>query len=67
MRGQMGNIRPTYIKRIAIELMEKFPDSFTTDFNENKKMVGQLTDISSNTMRNRVAGYITRKVSRKET
>lgn len=62
----MGNIKPTYIKRIAIELLDRFPESFTLDFAENKNKVDELCDISSKTMRNRVAGYITRKVRKKE-
>jgi small subunit ribosomal protein S17e len=56
----MGNIRPTYIKRIAIELVKKYPEQFTEDYQHNKKMVGKLTDVQTETMRNRIAGYITR-------
>lgn len=56
----MGNIRQTYIKRVAIELVKRFPDRFTTDFEHNKQMVAQLTDVSSVSMRNRIAGYATR-------
>ena len=56
----MGNIRPTYIKRVAIELVERFPDRFTPDFEHNKKMVDELADIQGKAMRNRIAGYVTR-------
>ena len=56
----MGNIRPTYIKRVAIDLVEKFPGVFSGDFDNNKLMVEQLTDVQSTTMKNRIAGYITR-------
>jgi small subunit ribosomal protein S17e len=59
---RMGNIRPTYIKRVGEELMLKFPDQFGTSFEENKKKVSELTDLSSTSMRNRVAGYVTRLV-----
>ena len=41
----MGNIRQTYIKRIAIELVKRYPNEFTTDFEHNKKLVAQLTDV----------------------
>jgi len=51
------------VKRIARELVERFPDKFTTDFETNKKLVKSLTNISSTKLRNRVAGYITRLVS----
>lgn len=55
----MGNIRPTYIKRVAIELVNKYNDKFTEDFDHNKKMVSELTDVTGNTFRNRIAGYVT--------
>ncbi len=56
----MGNIRPTYIKRVAIELVERFPDRFTADFDHNKKAVDELAEIQGKAMRNRIAGYVTR-------
>ncbi len=56
----MGNIRPTYIKRVAIELVKQHPDEFSADFEHNKKKVSELSDVSSILMRNRIAGYITR-------
>lgn len=62
----MGNIRPTYIKRVAIELIEKYPDVFTDDFNKNKELVHKLCDVRYKGMANRIAGYATtyRRVSR---
>jgi len=51
------------VKRIARELVERFPDKFTTDFEANKKLVKSLTNISSTKLRNRVAGYATRLVT----
>ncbi len=56
----MGNVRPTYIKRVAVELVETYPDEFNTDFEHNKKKVAELTDVRFVTMRNRIAGYVTR-------
>ena len=56
----MGNIRPTYIKRVAIELLKQYPDEFTADFEHNKKKVSELTDVKYIRMRNRIAGYVTR-------
>jgi small subunit ribosomal protein S17e len=63
----MGNIRPTYIKRVAIELVRLFPDQFNEDFEHNKRVVAELTDVSSLTMRNRIAGYVTRLKKIRET
>ena len=56
----MGNIRPTYIKRVAIELAKLYPNEFTGDFDHNKAKVSELSDVRSILMRNRIAGYITR-------
>ncbi len=62
----MGRIRPTYIKRVSIELLNKYPQAFNRDFENNKEMVNNLTDVYSVKMRNRIAGYITRYLSRPE-
>jgi len=62
----MGRIRPTYIKRVSIELVHKYPEIFTDDFENNKALVSSLTDVSSVMMRNRIAGYITRYRSQVE-
>ncbi|MBO5654239.1 MAG: 30S ribosomal protein S17e, partial [Candidatus Methanomethylophilaceae archaeon] len=57
---------PTYIKRVSLELVNKYPDQFSTDFEANKEMVDNLTDVQTVTMRNRIAGYITRYLSHSE-
>ncbi len=56
----MGRVRPTYIKRVAIEFVRSHPDKFTEDFDHNKVVFAELTDVDSITMRNRIAGYVTR-------
>lgn len=63
----MGNIRPTYIKRVAIELVDRYPERFTADFEANKLAVSDLTDIQGKQMRNRIAGYVTTYRKSKET
>ncbi|MFA5771144.1 MAG: 30S ribosomal protein S17e [Thermoplasmata archaeon] len=56
----MGNIRSTHIKNIAIALVKRFPNEFTSDYQHNKKMVEELTDVNGKKkLRNRVAGYVT--------
>jgi small subunit ribosomal protein S17e len=60
----MGTVKPAYIKVIAMELLRKYPDLFTGDFDENKRLVSELTNVQSKRVRNRVAGYITRRVNR---
>ena len=61
-----GKVRTELEKRIARELVERFPDKFTTDFETNKKLVESLTNISSRKLRNRVAGYITQLQNQKK-
>jgi len=57
----LGNIRQTFIKNIAINLIKKYPAQFKyNDFQHNKQKVAELTDITSKLIRNRIAGYITR-------
>ena len=56
-------IKPKYIKQLGTVLLERFPDSFNTDFETNKESVTALTTVESKGVRNRIAGYITRKKS----
>ena len=56
----MGNIRPSFIKIRAIALVEQHGEKFTEDFDHNKRVVQQLTDVDSKKLRNWIAGYVTR-------
>ena len=70
----MGNIRQTYIKRVAIELVRHYPNDFGGDFAQNKKKVLELTDLGTlvngqmtvvhKKLANRIAGYATRYLKR---
>lgn len=60
----MGNIRPAYIKTIGEALIKRYSSEFSSDFEHNKRKVEELTTIKSKLIRNRVAGYITRKLDR---
>ncbi|MDW7730863.1 MAG: 30S ribosomal protein S17e [Methanolobus sp.] len=61
----MGNIRQTNIKNVALRLVENYGNTFTTDFDTNKQLVTKYTTIESKVIRNRVAGYVTRKMTHK--
>jgi small subunit ribosomal protein S17e len=56
-------IKPSYIKTMGIALMEQHRASFNTNFDDNKRVVSEITTIESKSIRNRVAGFITRKVN----
>jgi small subunit ribosomal protein S17e len=53
----MGRVKSTLIKRTAEQLLEGMQDSFTADFEKNKKV---LNNVMPRRIRNMVAGYITR-------
>jgi small subunit ribosomal protein S17e len=53
-------VRTEQVKRIARQLLDRYPNKITTDFENNKKLVDALTNISSIKLRNRVAGYASR-------
>jgi small subunit ribosomal protein S17e len=68
----MGNIRPSFIKSRALRLVEIYPDRFTDDFETNKHLVSEFTDLldedgnlMNKRMRNWIAGYITTYTQRR--
>ena len=58
-------IKPSYIKNLGNALLVKQRDYFTNNFDENKQQLGSSAIIDSKRVRNRVAGYITRKINTK--
>ena len=54
-------IKPAYVKKTATLLMDRYPQAFGDDFEHNKELVQELTNIESKSVRNRIAGYVTRK------
>ena len=59
-------IKPTYIKSMSQELLEKHGEKFSGSFDENKQAVSEVAFIGSKRVRNRIAGSVTRKVNRKK-
>ena len=62
----MGRIKTTLIKRSGKKLLAIHNDAFNTDFVKNKKSVSERADITSKKLRNGIAGYITRMVSKSQ-
>ncbi len=56
----MGRVKTQLIKRNANKLIHVYNDRFKKDFNENKSIVKELTEIPSKKLRNIVTGYVTR-------
>lgn len=55
----MGRVRSTYVKRVARQLIERYPDRFSTDFELNAKVLAELAEIGSKPLKSKIAGYIT--------
>jgi len=55
----LGKVRTEMIKRISLELIERYPYSFGTDFEPNKQFLKQVGLDVSKKLRNKVAGYVT--------
>ncbi len=43
--------------------MARFPNKFGTNFDDNKRLVDQLTEGTTTRVRNKTAGYITRTIA----
>ena len=63
----MGKVKTEHIKRLAKELMERYPDKFSSNFDDNKHVVDELTEGATTKVRNQVAGYITHTISLTQT
>ena len=67
LRGTpLGKVKTEQIKRVAKELMTRFPDKFSSDFDENKRSVNELTKGATTKIRNQIAGYISSTCSQAE-
>ena len=54
----MGKVRTVLIKNISKELISKYPDVFTTEFETNKRLLDKYLEVDSKHLRNRISGYI---------
>ena len=48
------------VRRISLQIVDRHPSLFTTDFERNKELLGKVVVIRSKELRNEVAGYITK-------
>ena len=64
----MGRIRTKFIKKNTKKIMEAYPDSFTDDFEKNKKSLkeNKNIDIYGNKLKNKIAGYATKLMKDKK-
>ena len=52
-------MRTVSVKRAARQLLELYPDRFTTDFSQNRKVLDELLEVESKPLKNKIAGYLT--------
>ena len=46
------------VKKLSIELLNRYPDKFNDDFQQNKKTIDEIAKVRSKELRNQIAGYI---------
>ncbi len=56
----LGKVRTEIVKRTARDMLQRYPDKFTVDFETNKKAVSEAFGLDQKKLRNKVAGYTTR-------
>ncbi|UCH57835.1 MAG: 30S ribosomal protein S17e [Candidatus Bathyarchaeota archaeon] len=63
----MGKVRTEMVKRISLELIDRYERSFTIEFEQNKQFLKEIELDVSKKLRNRIAGYVTRLMRIEET
>lgn len=46
------------VKKLSTELLNRYPDKFNVDFQQNKKKIDEIAKVRSKGLRNQIAGYI---------
>src|SRR5207253_626110 len=59
---RVGKVRIAAVKKVSRELIARYPDKFTTNYESNKTVLADLVDAKTKRLRNRVVGYVTRAV-----
>ena len=59
----MGRIKSTAIRTLGSDILKQNPGVFAKDFDKNKKALAVVKKIKSKRIRNKLAGFITRKMT----
>jgi small subunit ribosomal protein S17e len=46
------------VKRLSTEILNRYPEKFNVDFQQNKKTIDEIAKVRSKELRNQIAGYI---------
>jgi len=60
----MGRVRTKTVKRSARQIVEKYYNKMTLDFQINKKIAEEVATIPTKRMRNKIAGFATHLMRR---
>ena len=60
----MGRVKNKTVKRAAREVIEKYYYKLANDFEYNKLILGQVAEIPSKRLRNKIAGFTTHLMKR---
>jgi len=52
------------VKKLPTELLNRYPDKFNIDFQQNKKTIDEIAKVRSKELRNQIAGYIASYINR---
>ncbi|MEM4311346.1 MAG: hypothetical protein QXX95_03055 [Nitrososphaerales archaeon] len=53
------------VRKLAEEVLNRYPNLFNIDFEENKTKLSEIAMITSKQLKNELAGYITKIVKRR--
>ncbi|KAJ3323537.1 40S ribosomal protein S17, partial [Gonapodya sp. JEL0774] len=59
-----GRVRTKTVKKASRVLIEKYYPTLTTDFQTNKRRIGEVTIVASKRLRNKIAGFTTHLMKR---
>ena len=62
----MGRIRPRFIKRAASEIVTKYSDELSIDYDKNRDFLDEVLEVPSQTVKNRIVGYVTTLMKKEE-
>jgi len=60
----MGRILHKRFRNYAEEIIKRYGNLFTTDYQKNRKILETIASLPSKRVRNMIAGYITRRIKR---
>jgi len=60
----MGRVRNKLVKRAARQIIERYYNKLTLDFDTNKKVTEEVALIPSKALRNKIAGFVTHLMKR---